>query len=1127
MVTTRGQASQWKPPSSPGPGESENDPSSDDDIPATTSTARQTHTKPSAALRPPPRDGTHMHSLSPLKRKQHIANNARATKRQKRTTTATTSNDDASKTAQFDLGIINAAFGRPQRSRMVIPIPTSGQLLAKKETSPNTRSDKQQHSRRGRSAGLSTRDRTPMSMDKSPPRGKILSSERNHDQADEEEEDQDVERDNGSSNRAEAPSGRSRVTLEKVPTDRAKNERLYSIQESPQVQDSQYEHLDRLIQFIESPTIRGDLYQPPIVEENSDEEETDQVRQQLEHVYETDISPADMFETAQPAKETQYHTAVEQGSPDLGSGFDIDNSYNDTATNNEKPSGGAAQISSYENFATQPAQPEFLAVMDMDTSRLTQGSVGPDGMYRDARGKLPNGLHSVSPLETPAPPSGQGQVMKSSPPLVGSQFVELADQIDENGRFFFSEGSQEAVVENAQQTREESRLFVSEDEAEPEELLAQPDEDDEDYQPRQSEEDEEEEEEEEVEEAFEQVEQVGEQQQQEEEEEEAEEDEVEEDVTYAEDQRAEEQEEGDVQDTTDEPEPVQQDSPPPLPSLPAHLRRNTRLNPPHTNGTFGTNGILLDDPFRNSNRHVREQRLPRASTRPAHRSSTMREERSSRTEGSMTARETSRTVGSARASTATRVIHTPETTGPQKTITLPSKLVTKMHKLMGGTGWTELNKTWSVDLFQPDPFNEVEDDDDHVATPAITWLGASLFKYLVTLKNKFYEAPAAPDLDGLNQWVGENEEWVDNAMEGIGKFVKRICEERLAVLGDSTRPTGNNLENRKALTRDLVLCVMPLMVDTLWWAFALGGIEETTEDDLSGPGPRADKELPNEGEFTAVGLQYLVRITGWLVRLEGVLMFELEARPFYQDWFSGSSQTDTRRAYRDNCKKKRTQLGKLLREWNGELNETVGDLKYREEKEQKMLASLRGQSAVIEARKRDKEREEKENRRQMEAFMRSTHDVKRELEKRREERIRQVQQGVRWMQPRQYIVVEDDEDEDEDPFASPVPRRQPQDDDEDPFASPVPRSQPRQAPAPAPPPRYTPWTYEELRLLLTEIRRTKPGQPLATKQDYEDMAEAWDKSLEGVMYEAARLRKAQRTRAEERGGPIPRWALEE
>ncbi|KAK4217233.1 hypothetical protein QBC37DRAFT_415208 [Rhypophila decipiens] len=497
----------------------------------------------------------------------------------------------------------------------------------------------------------------------------------------------------------------------------------------------------------------------------------------------------------------------------------------------------------------------------------------------------------------------------------------------------------------------------------------------------------------------------------------------------------------------------------------------------------------------------------------------------------MTARETSRTGGSARASTATRVIHTPETTGPQKTITLPSKLVTKMHKLMGGTGWTELNKTWSVELLQPDPFHEDEEEDDHAATPAITRLGASLFKYLVTLKKKFCEASAAPDLDGVNQWVGVNEEWVNNVMEGIGKFVKRICEERLAVLGDSTRPTGNNLESRKALTRDLVLCVVPLMVDTLWWAFALGGIEETTEDDLSGPGPRAVKELPTEGEFTAVGLQYLVRITGWLVRLEGVLMFELEARPFYQDWFNGTSQTDTRRAYRDNCKKKRTQLGKLLREWNGELNEKVGDLRNWEEKEQKILASLRGQSAVIEARKRAKDREEKENQRQMKAFMRSTHDTKRELEKMREERIRQVQQGLRLMQPRQYVVVEDDEeeeeDEDEDPFASPVPRRQPQDDDEDPFASPVPRRQPQRAPAPAPPPHYTRWTNDEMTLLLTEICRTKPGQPLATKQDYENVAEALDKSLKEVMYGAAKLREVQRKLVANEGRPIPRWALEE
>ena len=80
-------------------------------------------------------------------------------------------------------------------------------------------------------------------------------------------------------------------------------------------------------------------------------------------------------------------------------------------------------------------------------------------------------------------------------------------------------------------------------------------------------------------------------------------------------------------------------------------------------------------------------------------------------------------------------------------------------------------------------------------------------------------------VDEQNNWLLANKDALSKATSEINKIVQKICEDRLAVIGDSNRPSSNNLERRKALVRDMVLCLIPMLVQTLRAAFSLGGID--------------------------------------------------------------------------------------------------------------------------------------------------------------------------------------------------------------------------------------------------------------------------------------------------------------
>ena len=431
------------------------------------------------------------------------------------------------------------------------------------------------------------------------------------------------------------------------------------------------------------------------------------------------------------------------------------------------------------------------------------------------------------------------------------------------------------------------------------------------------------------------------------------------------------------------------------------------------------------------------------------------------------------------------MIHAPSTLEWDSTTLLPSHLVNQLHKLMGMTGWTELSKTWSTDLLQPDPFESGATD-----TPAISVIGRQLFKYLVHLKSKLSKAPPASNLDVQNDWLLLNNDGLCKSTTEINKLVKKICEDRLAVIGDSSRPSSNDLERRKALVRDMVLCVIPMLVHTLWHAFSLGGMERDMDGNLC---------LAEEGEFTTTTLHFLFRTTGWLLRLDRIVMFEMSHRPYKHYLIDGLSE-DNRRAYPEKAKKKRLELGKLLKDWNSELKEAMSELenwgeKERAEKERERVRLARlEREPLVKARKIQAQKEEEEKKRkQYEDFCLSTQRIRSSLEG----RFFDQEEGEGGSS-----VTEGGEEEEEE-VVDGEEKLPPYEGGE-----------------------YELWDNEDSCFLLSDIREIVGKGKRVTKQVYEDLAEALGKPLGEVIYEARKLRLAGRIIARERGVEVEEWARE-
>lgn len=280
-------------------------------------------------------------------------------------------------------------------------------------------------------------------------------------------------------------------------------------------------------------------------------------------------------------------------------------------------------------------------------------------------------------------------------------------------------------------------------------------------------------------------------------------------------------------------------------------------------------------------------------------------------------------------------IQPPSNVAFEPTVEVSSKYITEMRNLMGRPGWTGLGKDWENTLIQ----NQAEVEE----TPVVTKVGVALFKYLCRLKEEFYKAPKAPELPHQNQWLLEQDTVLRKYITEIGKIITKIREDHLAVIDDSDRSSNNNLKLRRALVMDLLKCVIPALVQVLWSALSLGGVEDEDGSDTA--------DLFTGRVFMASTLQYLVQATGWIRSLETVLRLELEVRPLGDPDPSPSATTQSRKKLSRpaTISKNRGLLSLIITLWDQELRDAAAKL------DENANISLDAETRIEEMKRREKE----------------------------------------------------------------------------------------------------------------------------------------------------------------------------
>ncbi|KAL2019909.1 hypothetical protein VTK56DRAFT_9084 [Thermocarpiscus australiensis] len=276
----------------------------------------------------------------------------------------------------------------------------------------------------------------------------------------------------------------------------------------------------------------------------------------------------------------------------------------------------------------------------------------------------------------------------------------------------------------------------------------------------------------------------------------------------------------------------------------------------------------------------------------------------------------------------------------QHTVTVYSTHVSSMLRIMGSKGWTGSGNRWNTHLLRSASFNFDGD------APALTKLGKSCFKLLVSLKRELDDVPCAPDLSRQFEFLTQEEQPLNRAMTNVNRVVARICAEGLPVLDEPNR-SHTNWRYREALVKDLTSSIIPMLVLVLRSSFTIGVTESNFED---------TDWLPEEGFFTRATVQYMLWVTGWLLRLVKVLALELRQRA-REDDRSTTDQTAAERQEHKNSKKDREKFGVMLRKWKEQLMRAVDEFNERTEKDRDRLMKVHQDIAIKEAKRRAEEEE--------------------------------------------------------------------------------------------------------------------------------------------------------------------------
>ena len=273
----------------------------------------------------------------------------------------------------------------------------------------------------------------------------------------------------------------------------------------------------------------------------------------------------------------------------------------------------------------------------------------------------------------------------------------------------------------------------------------------------------------------------------------------------------------------------------------------------------------------------------------------------------------------------------------QRTITVISDHINQLLLVMGSGGWTDAGERWDADLLSDNTL------DFGGEVPALTKLGRGCFKSLSYLKDKLDEVPDALDLSRQSRFLAEEEQALNRTMTSVDKVVTKIFDDALAIPSDSENNTNRRF--RDAVVKDLLSCLIPMLVLVLRSCFALGVTEYDGKD---------GEPLPKEGIFTGATVQYMLRITSWLLQLEKPLTLELSQRGRASD-APNASQTASQEQALKHRKRDREKSSVMLRKWKEQLRRAVDGFNEQADQDQDRLQKKQRDLAIKEAKREAEE----------------------------------------------------------------------------------------------------------------------------------------------------------------------------
>ncbi|ORY62582.1 uncharacterized protein BCR38DRAFT_439126 [Pseudomassariella vexata] len=244
-------------------------------------------------------------------------------------------------------------------------------------------------------------------------------------------------------------------------------------------------------------------------------------------------------------------------------------------------------------------------------------------------------------------------------------------------------------------------------------------------------------------------------------------------------------------------------------------------------------------------------------------------------------------------------------------IPLSSTEFKAVHKFMKRRGWTGYQRNWEAEILRRDPS---------------TTGGKVLLRYLLKFERLVRMTPKALRIAEQNRFLNEHSDLLRFYFYQIDANIDRI-RSRLPSFTTESEIAEAKLKKRKAMARDLIKVIIPMLVRVLGRAWNLGDAAEVGSS------------------FSSSTIQLLARVVGWLQKLYKSCACEsekwqLEKKPETQyalvQW-----QKDIR---------SREQLGPLLNELHAVLSQAPDDLLREEQriqdKEERHLRSLARQEQL-------------------------------------------------------------------------------------------------------------------------------------------------------------------------------------